>query len=125
MKSTFRIALLTSTLLSGAAWAEDVTLTIESWRNDDLTIWQDTHHPGFRGRKSRHQGGLFARLRRPNTTPSLNSANWTRARQGDLITCRPFDASLELYNKGHLADLSGPCRDGQFLAGCQIGLADG
>ena len=26
---------------------------------------------------------------------------------GDLITCRPFDASLELYNKGHLADLSG------------------
>ena len=26
---------------------------------------------------------------------------------GDLITCRPFDASLELYNKGHLADLTG------------------
>ena len=25
---------------------------------------------------------------------------------GDLITCRPFDASLELYNKGHLADLT-------------------
>jgi raffinose/stachyose/melibiose transport system substrate-binding protein len=24
---------------------------------------------------------------------------------GDLITCRPFDASLELYNKGYLADL--------------------
>ena len=26
---------------------------------------------------------------------------------GDLITCRPFDASLELYNKGQLADLTG------------------
>jgi len=26
---------------------------------------------------------------------------------GDLITCRPFDASLELYNKKHLADLTG------------------
>ncbi len=26
---------------------------------------------------------------------------------GDLITCRPFDASLELYNKGKLADLTG------------------
>ena len=25
---------------------------------------------------------------------------------GDLITCRPFDASLALYEKGHLADLS-------------------
>jgi raffinose/stachyose/melibiose transport system substrate-binding protein len=26
---------------------------------------------------------------------------------GDLITCRPFDASLALYDGGHLADLSG------------------
>ena len=25
---------------------------------------------------------------------------------GDLITCRPFDASLELYKKGNLADLT-------------------
>ncbi len=25
---------------------------------------------------------------------------------GDLITCRPFDASLELFNKGHLASLN-------------------
>ena len=25
---------------------------------------------------------------------------------GDLITCRPFDASLELYKKGKLADLT-------------------
>ena len=26
---------------------------------------------------------------------------------GDLITCRPFDASLQLFNRGHLVDLSG------------------
>ena len=25
---------------------------------------------------------------------------------GDIITCRPFDASLELFNKGHLASLN-------------------
>jgi len=25
---------------------------------------------------------------------------------GDLITCRPFDKSLELYKAGHLTDLS-------------------
>ena len=25
---------------------------------------------------------------------------------GDIITCRPFDASLELFNKGHLAPLN-------------------
>ncbi|MBL9052523.1 MAG: sugar ABC transporter substrate-binding protein, partial [Tabrizicola sp.] len=47
MTKTFRLALLASTVLSGAAWAEDVTLTIESWRNDDLTIWQDTIIPAF------------------------------------------------------------------------------
>ena len=29
------------------AAGEKVTLTIESWRNDDLTIWQDTIIPAF------------------------------------------------------------------------------
>ena len=46
MTRTFRVALLTSTLLAGQAMAE-TTLTIESWRNDDLTIWQDTIIPAF------------------------------------------------------------------------------
>jgi raffinose/stachyose/melibiose transport system substrate-binding protein len=43
---------------------------------------------------------------------------------GDLITCRPFDASLELYNQGHLADLSGLGAHGELLSGGEIGLAD-
>ena len=47
MTKTFRFALLASTLLGGAASAQDVTLTIESWRNDDLTIWQDKLIPAF------------------------------------------------------------------------------
>ena len=36
-------------MLSGgtAAMAEDVHLTIESWRNDDLIIWQDKIIPAF------------------------------------------------------------------------------
>jgi len=37
-----RVAMATLfTLISNAAVAEDVTLTIESWRNDDLAIWQE------------------------------------------------------------------------------------
>ncbi|HET9069825.1 MAG TPA: sugar ABC transporter substrate-binding protein, partial [Amaricoccus sp.] len=37
-----RALLLGTTLLAGhAASAQDVTLTIESWRNDDLPIWQE------------------------------------------------------------------------------------
>jgi raffinose/stachyose/melibiose transport system substrate-binding protein len=106
MKSTFRIALLTSTLLGGsAAWAEDVTLTIESWRNDDLTIWQDQIIPAF---EAGHPGikVVFAPSAPAEYNAVLNS-KLEAGSAGDLITCRPFDASLALYQAGHLADLSG------------------
>lgn len=105
MKKTFRIALLTSTLLSGAAWAEDVTLTIESWRNDDLTIWQEKLIPAF---EAAHPGikVVFAPTAPAEYNAALNS-KLQAGSAGDLITCRPFDASLELYNQGNLADLSG------------------
>ncbi|TMV53226.1 sugar ABC transporter substrate-binding protein, partial [Thioclava sp. BHET1] len=40
--------LLASTLLAGtAAMAATTTLTIESWRNDDLTVWQQKIIPAF------------------------------------------------------------------------------
>ena len=50
MTRTFKQALLVATAiagLSGAAYAQDVTLTIESWRNDDLAIWKDKLIPAF------------------------------------------------------------------------------
>ena len=34
-------------LIAGSASAADVTLTIESWRNDDLGIWQEKIIPAF------------------------------------------------------------------------------
>ena len=37
--TTFRMALLTTALVASGAQAQDVTLTIESWRNDDLALW--------------------------------------------------------------------------------------
>ena len=33
--------------IAAPAFAEDVTLTIESWRNDDLAIWQEKIIPAF------------------------------------------------------------------------------
>ena len=45
------------------------TLTIESWRNDDLPIWQEKIIPAFEAKQSRHQGRVRADRRRPNTTP--------------------------------------------------------
>ena len=105
MTKTFRFALLATTLLGGAASAQDVTLTIESWRNDDLTIWQDTLIPAFEAQNPGIKV-VFAPTAPAEYNAALNS-KLAAGSAGDLITCRPFDASLELYNQGHLADLSG------------------
>jgi raffinose/stachyose/melibiose transport system substrate-binding protein len=105
MTRPLRIALLTSTLLAGAAQAEDVTLTIESWRNDDLTIWQDTIIPAFEAENPGIKV-VFAPTAPAEYNAALNS-KLEAGSAGDLITCRPFDASLALYDGGHLADLSG------------------
>ncbi len=41
--------LLAATMLAGSAGlaAAEVTLTIESWRNDDLALWQEKIIPAF------------------------------------------------------------------------------
>jgi len=103
-KSTFIGAMMATTVLAGAAVAQDVTLTIESWRNDDLAIWQNDIIPAF---EAAHPGIKL------NFTPSapaeynavLNS-KLDAGSAGDIITCRPFDASLALFDAGHLADIS-------------------
>ncbi len=105
MTRTIRCALLASTMLAGAAQAQDVTLTIESWRNDDLSIWQEKIIPAF---EAAHPGIkiVFSPSAPAEYNAVLNS-KLDAGSAGDLITCRPFDASLELYNKGQLADLTG------------------
>jgi len=103
-KSTFIGAMMATTVLAGAAVAQDVTLTIESWRNDDLAIWQNDIIPAF---EAAHPGIKL------NFTPSapaeynavLNS-KLDAGSAGDIITCRPFDASLALFDAGHLANIS-------------------
>jgi len=86
------------------AAGEAVTLTIDSWRNDDITIWQDTIIPAFEA-KNPNIKVVFA----PSPPAEYNGVLNTKLEggtAGDLITCRPFDASLELYNKGYLASLN-------------------
>ncbi|WP_320141171.1 ABC transporter substrate-binding protein [uncultured Cohaesibacter sp.] len=98
------IALLAATLLSSAAYAEDVTLTIESWRNDDLKLWQDKIIPAFEASNP----GIKLKFT-PMAPTEYNSAINSKlgaGSAGDLISCRPFDASLALYKAGYLADLT-------------------
>jgi raffinose/stachyose/melibiose transport system substrate-binding protein len=103
--TTTRALLLGATALSAAAAnAQDVTLSIESWRNDDLTIWQETIIPAF---EAAHPGiTVEFNPSAPAEYNAVLNSKLEAGSAGDLITCRPFDASLELFQRGQLADLS-------------------
>ncbi|MEM8658758.1 MAG: ABC transporter substrate-binding protein [Pseudomonadota bacterium] len=103
-KLTLTGALLASSLLGGVAAAQDVTLTIESWRNDDLAIWQDSIIPAFEAQNPGIKV-VFAPSAPAEYNAVLNS-KLDAGSAGDLITCRPFDASLALFEAGHLADIT-------------------
>jgi raffinose/stachyose/melibiose transport system substrate-binding protein len=87
-----------------AASAQSVTLTIESWRNDDLAIWRDQIIPTF---EKLHPNikVKFAPMAPTEYNAALNS-KLDAGTAGDLITCRPFDASLQLFQKGKLLALN-------------------
>ncbi|WP_170516545.1 ABC transporter substrate-binding protein [Ruegeria atlantica] len=102
---SLKLALLGTSLMATTAYAEDVTLTIESWRNDDLTLWQDQIIPAF---EAQHPGiKIDFTPSAPAEYNAVLNSKLDAGSAGDLITCRPFDASLALYDAGHLTDLSG------------------
>jgi raffinose/stachyose/melibiose transport system substrate-binding protein len=103
MRRTLTLAALLATTAFSAA-AQDVTLTIESWRNDDLTLWQNEIIPAF---EAAHPGirVVFSPSAPAEYNAVLNS-KLDAGSAGDLITCRPFDASLALFESGRLADLT-------------------
>jgi raffinose/stachyose/melibiose transport system substrate-binding protein len=105
--NVLKSALFASTFLlaGGAATAADVTLTIESWRNDDLPIWQEKIIPAFEAKNP----GIKLKFT-PSAPPEYNAvlnSKLEAGSAGDLIACRPFDASLSLYQKGHLVAVQG------------------
>ena len=84
--------------------AADSVMKIESWRNDDIDIWNDKIIPAF---NKAHPDIKVEFVPTPpaDYNASLN-AKLAGGTAGDLITCRPFDASLDLFNKGHLVALN-------------------
>jgi raffinose/stachyose/melibiose transport system substrate-binding protein len=107
MKRVLSLVLLLALVLafgSTQTRAADVTITIESWRNDDLTIWQDKIIPAFEA-KNPGIKVVFAPTAPTEYNAALN-AKLEGGTAGDLITCRPFDVSLGLFQKGYLASLS-------------------
>ena len=82
-------AALTAALLGAtAATAQQVELTSESWRNDDLTTWQDQIIPAF---EAQHPDikVTFTPSAPAEYNAVLNS-KLEAGSAGDIITCRPF-----------------------------------
>ena len=102
-RNAIALALATTALVATSAQAQDVTLTIESWRNDDLTLWQDKIIPAFEATNPGIKV-IFSPSAPTEYNAVLNS-KLDAGSAGDIITCRPFDASLALFEAGHLADL--------------------
>ncbi len=106
-RSLFVFVLMSVILVLGIApiAAQDSgALVIESWRNDDLTIWQDIIIPAFNEQYPDIQVE-FAPSPPADYNGILNS-RLEAGTAGDLITCRPFDASLTLFQAGYLASLN-------------------
>jgi len=107
MKNTaLKSFLLASSLLTSAGFAHaaDVTLTIESWRNDDLQIWQEKIIPAFEAKNPGIK--LVFSPMAPTEYNSAVNAKLDAGTAGDLITCRPFDLSLAMFQQGKLASLN-------------------
>ena len=91
-------------LFAGLAAAQAGSLKIESWRNDDADIWNSKIIPAF----NKHYPDIKVEFS-PSAPKEYNAALNARlagGTAGDIIACRPFDASLDLYNKHQLDSVS-------------------
>ena len=100
--------LLTASLLSmcagSLASAQKTTLTIESWRNDDIKIWRESIIPAFE--KQYPNIHVVFSPSAPTEYNAVLDAKLKAGTAGDLITCRPFDKSLELYKAKQVISLN-------------------
>jgi raffinose/stachyose/melibiose transport system substrate-binding protein len=89
----------------GGVWAQGkAQLTIESWRNDDLKIWRDTILPAFM--KNHPDIQVVFSPTAPTEYNAVLDAKLKAGTAGDLIACRPFDKSLDIYKAGQLVALN-------------------
>jgi raffinose/stachyose/melibiose transport system substrate-binding protein len=96
-------ATLALSAFSGIALAQ-TTLTIESWRNDDADLWNNTIIPAFE--KTNPDIKVVFNGYVPQEYDAALGSKLEAGTAGDLITCRPFDKSLDLYNKGYLTSVN-------------------
>lgn len=116
LSGVLRGALVISLLAAGAAHAG--TLSIESWRVDDKAIWETVLIPAF----ERKHPGIEVKFvpTAPTDYDAKLTARLAAGTAGDLVACRPFDASLSLYRKGYLERLDGTAGMQNFLPAAML-----
>ncbi len=91
-------------MLSGGIAYAETTLTIESWRNDDADLWNKQIIPAFE--KDHPDIKVIFNPTAPTEYNAALNSRLEGGSAGDLITCRPFDASLDLFKKGYLTSVN-------------------
>jgi len=104
MRATTAKALLGALGLSiGTTAAAETVITIESWRTEDQAIWDEQILPVFKAQYP----DIDVQFK-PSKNTEYDAAMTTRTAggtAGDIITCRPFDRPLAIYESGGLADI--------------------
>ncbi|MCY4064983.1 MAG: ABC transporter substrate-binding protein [Rhodospirillaceae bacterium] len=100
---SFAIPVLLAIAAFAASASARTILVLDSWRDDDRSAWEEkiltafeAAHPAIR---------VEFRASAPTDYDAVLKARLAAGTAGDLIACRPFDASLALYEAGHLVDL--------------------
>lgn len=96
-------AVASSAFIAGPAVAADTVVSIESWRVEDQAIWDEKILPVF---EEQHPD-IDVQFK-PTSATEYNAALNARlagGTAGDIITCRPFDNALAMFDAGNLADI--------------------
>lgn len=79
-------------------------LVIETWQIDDVALWKEQILPRFQAKHPDIKVTL-APVRASEYQATV-SQRLTTGQAGDLISCRPYDESLQLFKNGYLEDLT-------------------
>lgn len=96
----------------GGSDSETTTITLGSWRTEDIAMWEDEILPVF------HEAYPDITVEFVATdTNDYNAAIQSQVEGGnapDLITCRPFDVNRAWIDDGYFDDLAGTDPIGKF-----------
>ncbi len=98
------VGLATAACTGSSRTADGAAISIESWRTDDAAIWSEHVIPAF---ESQFPGiEVEFTPTDPTQYDSALAGRLAAGTAGDIIACRPFDASLTLFERGHLAPIT-------------------